>query len=68
MSQHRWALIEALTNTVAGYGVSVTLTWWLFGVSWSQSAGLSVWYVMASIARGYVVRRAFARWTGSGIA
>lgn len=63
--QSRWAsAAEAVANVVTGYGVSAVLNVWLFGVTWSQSARLSVWYVLASLIRSYVLRRVFARWGG----
>ena len=57
------SLLEAVTNVVVGYALAVTLTWYLIGAGWTQSARWSVWYTVASLVRGYVLRRVFARTT-----
>lgn len=63
MSQsHTFSLVEAATNVVVGYAVSVALTWWLIGAGWAQSMRWSVWYVAASLVRGYLLRRSFNHW------
>lgn len=57
---------EALTSTVAGFLVSLALTYWalpMWGLtpSLSASVGITALYTAASIARGYAVRRVFRR-------
>lgn len=63
MSQRRHrSFIEAVANVALGYVVSVLLTAWLTGVGVAQAARWSTWFVLASLARAYVLRRLFARW------
>lgn len=63
MQSRRMALTEAASNLTLGYGVSVALSWWLFGVTPARAAGVSVVFAVASLARSYGLRRLFSRWT-----
>jgi hypothetical protein len=56
------ALAESAANLVIGYGASVALSWWLFGVTPGHAAGASVVFTVASLTRSYGVRRLFTRW------
>ena len=58
------SLVEALTNVVVGYGVAVgtqVLVFPLFGLdaTLSQSLGIGAVFTLVSLARGYLLRRAF---------
>ena len=58
--------LEAATNVVVGYGISVGLTITLFplfgyAVTAPDAFGISIAYVVASLARSYVLRRIFTR-------
>ena len=60
----RLSLVETLTNTVIGYGISVVLTATILPMhglhpSGGQAALISLWFTGASIARGYIIRRWF---------
>jgi len=57
--------VEAVTNLAVGYAIACGLTWWLLGVTPARAASVSAWFTVASLARSYVLRRAFTRW-GSG--
>lgn len=65
MRQSRTAsLMEVITNNVVAFGYSVLLNFWFmpwFGlhVNMVQSAGLTVLFTIASVARQYVLRRFF---------
>ena len=65
MQSRRWSLAESVANLVIGYGVSVALTWWFFGVTPRRAAGVSVVYTLASVARSYSLRRLFNRRTSA---
>lgn len=54
--------VEAGVNVCVGYGISVTLSWWLLGITPGHAAQVSVVFTVASLARSYVLRRAFTRW------
>ena len=59
--------LEATTNVVVGYGVSVLLQLALFPVlglnlALVQSMKLGLAFTLASLLRSYALRRAFARW------
>lgn len=68
MSQtRRHSLIETTTNTALGLVLSVllsTVVYPMFGHAFTlpQNVGITLIFTVASIARGYVVRRAFNRW------
>ena len=58
------SLVEALTNVVVGYGAAVgtqLLVFPLFGVGATlrQSLGIGAVFTLVSLARGYLLRRAF---------
>jgi len=62
------SVIEAIVNTAAGFVVSLALTFTvlpLFGyaVTARDAFGITVIYTVASIVRGYAVRRVFNRVT-----
>ena len=62
MIQSRTAsLAEATTHVVVGYVIAIALNVWIVGASVSQASRWSVWFVAASMVRGYVLRRLFAR-------
>jgi hypothetical protein len=63
LQAHRHSIAEAIANVAAGYGIAVMLTWLLYGIGWAQSVRGSVWYVLASLVRSYMIRRAFAKVT-----
>lgn len=63
MQSRRMSAAESVANLAIGYGVSVALTWWWFGVSARHAAGVSVVYTATSLARSYGLRRLFSRWT-----
>ncbi|MEW6775361.1 MAG: hypothetical protein AB1405_03655 [Bdellovibrionota bacterium] len=59
---------EAVTNVAVGYGVGVVSQWVLFpffGVQMSAPAHmvLALWFTAISLARSYVLRRIFNRFT-----
>jgi len=66
MSQSkRMSLVEAITNTVVGYGVAVAtqlIVFPLFGIeaSFSEQLGIGAIFLLVSLARSYLLRRAFA--------
>jgi hypothetical protein len=62
MQTRRMALVESAANLAVGYGVSVALSWWLFGVTPGHAAGVSVAFTATSLVRSYGLRRLFARW------
>jgi hypothetical protein len=65
MSQSKTeSLVEAITNNVVAFGYSVALNfvfmpWFGLHVTLSQSAGLTILFTIASIARQYALRRFF---------
>jgi hypothetical protein len=61
MQSRALSIAEATSNVVAGYGIAIVLTWCIYGIGLAQSARGSFWYVLASLVRGYVIRRAFTR-------
>jgi len=71
MSQARhWSALEASTQMIVGYLVGVALNAVvlpLYGLprpTLRASAGMAFWFALASLARGYTVRRAFVRLEG----
>lgn len=68
MSQSRThSFFEAVANTIAGFGISVAAVAWLFpliGVRLSMAENLAATSIMTvvSIARSYILRRAFNWW------
>lgn len=60
------SLVEALSNTAVGFLISMGINAVVmpaFGhpLSWSQNFWITCVFTVASIARGYVLRRAFTR-------
>ncbi len=68
MSQSRLSsLAETCASIAIGFAVSMVITAWLlpaYGhpVSLTDNLQITAIYTVASIARGYFVRRAFNRW------
>lgn len=68
MSQSRLSsLAETCLGIAIGFVISLLITAWLlpaYGhpVSWTDNLQITAIYTVASIARGYLVRRAFNRW------
>ena len=62
MQSRRMSLVEAVTNTAAGFGVAMALNSLLLPLTTVQNLGLAAIYTAASVARGYAVRRLFERW------
>ena len=63
----RMSLVETFAGVAIGFAVSVALAYVvypLFGHSFTlaQNIGITVIFTVASIVRGYLVRRAFNRW------
>lgn len=61
---HRASLVEAITNTVVGYGLAVLtqiVVFPFYGIAVDLSAhlGIGVAFVAVSLARSYVLRRTF---------
>jgi hypothetical protein len=61
------SLAETTLSIAIGFAVSLVITAWLlpaYGhpVSLTQNVQITGIYTVASIARGYLVRRAFNRW------
>lgn len=67
MQSRAHSILETCTNVAVGYAIAVTMTWYLIGAGWAQSARWSVWYTLASLVRGYVLRRIFTRTTESPV-
>jgi hypothetical protein len=66
MQTRRQSAIEAATNILVGYGIAVLLTATvlpLFGypVNAPDALGISLVFTAASLARSYLIRRAFNR-------
>jgi uncharacterized membrane protein (DUF106 family) len=61
MQSRRASAVEAVTNVVVGWGVSMLLTAALTGAAWTTAAHWSVWFTVASLVRSYVLRRVFVR-------
>ncbi len=68
MRQSRFmSLVEAIANVVVGYGVAVVtqiLIFPIFGLhtTLGQNLKMGAVFTVVSIARSYVLRRAFERW------
>ena len=65
MQSRSISAVEAVTSTALGFGVSLALTFTVlpaFGyeVTAPDAFGITAIYTAASIARSYIVRRAFA--------
>ena len=63
----RASFLEAVTNTVVGYGLAVLTQMVIFpvyGITVDLAAhlGIAVVFVAVSILRSYVLRRIFERW------
>lgn len=61
------SLVETVIGITIGFIVSLIITAWLlpaYGhpVSWTDNMQITGIYTVASIVRGYLVRRAFNRW------
>lgn len=69
MTQSRaYSLIESLTNTAVGYVINLTaqiLIFPVFGiyVPLKTNIGISLFFTVISIARGYLLRRVFTHRT-----
>lgn len=65
MSQSKKAsFMEAVTNTAVGFVITLLFQMWLFPLydihtTFSQDVQIVLWFTVLSIARGYVLRRAF---------
>ncbi|MEJ6479727.1 MAG: hypothetical protein QNL92_13730 [Octadecabacter sp.] len=64
----RGSLIEAATNTVVGYALAVTTQFAVFPVfglrvGVLENLGLGLVFTVVLLARGYMLRRLFNRWT-----
>jgi len=62
----RSSLLEAVLNTVVGYGISLLAYQYVmpllgFNTSWSDSVILVAVFSLISIIRNYLIRRVFAR-------
>lgn len=67
MQTRRMSAIEAVTNVVVGYGVSVVATLIVFPalgyqVGGTEALGISAVFTVVSLTRSYALRRAFNRW------
>lgn len=63
----RQSLLEAIINVAVGYGIATGATYWIlpwFGFNISLSASMLYGAIMTviSIARSYLLRRAFNWW------
>ena len=63
----RGSLIEAVTNTVVGYGLAVATQFAVFPVfvrrvGVVEDLGLGLIFAAVSLIRGYALRRLFNRW------
>lgn len=69
MSQTRaHSLIEAVANVAVGYGVAlaaqvVIFAWMGIAVNLHQNVVIGLWFTGISLARSYVLRRAFNWWS-----
>lgn len=54
--------LEALCNATIGLVVSWTLTLAVLGYTPAQSAGITAMFFVASFARSWAIRKAFAAW------
>ena len=64
MQSKKLSLIESITNTAIGFGISLAIQVTLFPlmnipVSFGQNIFITIVFTAASIGRGYVVRRFF---------
>ena len=64
MQSKKMSLVESLTSTAIGFIVSVILVnvvlpFYGFKVSYSQSIEITLIFTVASVLRGYLVRRFF---------
>lgn len=69
MQHKRHSLAESLTNVAVGYGVALVsqialFPWFDVHLTLSDNLWLGLWFTMISVARSYVLRRVFNRWTG----
>jgi hypothetical protein len=60
----RASLLEAFLNTLLGFWISVLANWfllplWGFQVSMTQAVEIGIAFTFVSIARSYLLRRAF---------
>ena len=63
----RGSLVEAVTNTVVGYGLAVATQFAVFPVfglrvGVVEDLGLGLIFAAVSLIRGYALRRVFNRW------
>ena len=70
MSQsRRQSMTETVSGVAIGFAVSIALSYIVYpmfghGFTLSQNIGITVIFTVASIARGYIVRRVFNRLHG----
>lgn len=68
MSQSRLgSMVEAVTNVAIGFGINwtaniIVLPWFGFNVTGAQAFGIGVVFTGISLARSYLLRRAFNRY------
>lgn len=68
MQTRKHSLCEALTNVAVGYGVGVLsqlAIFPMFGIHTSlrSNLGIGLWFTAVSIARSYVLRRLWTRYS-----
>lgn len=73
MQSKTHSLIEALTNTAVGFGISLASQIVIFGaygvrLPLADNLAITLWFTAISILRGFVLRRAFNRWTARRVA
>ncbi len=66
MQSRTMSFVEALTNVVVGFGLALltqVLVFPVFGIaaSFDQHVSIALIFTLVSLARGYVLRRLFAR-------
>lgn len=69
MQSRSASLTEACAGTALGYGISVATTlivlpWFGLAPAPADAFGISAVFTLISVARGYVLRRLFARMEG----
>jgi len=63
----RMSLVESITNVVVGYGVAlatqlVVFPWFGLTVTLAQNVRIGLLFTVVSVARSYLLRRAFEAW------
>lgn len=59
MQSNKASMIEATTNMVLGFIISVLITIAIYGKSYQSAVGFVSVFTVVSIIRNYVIRRAF---------